>query len=386
MRVSRMQGRYCRWVIGLAGAVVLVGCGSEMPTAPTPQGWEVAKSRGRAVVNPEEYLVAAGCTASTGGRGADLITITPLLGTPVQFRCTNVDHDSITAAVGRYFAASEAANGDASMMAGTWRELSQTWCRATNGGWGADGIWELGVGGQWYDCEIRYKYEYDEGSGGFGSLPTMNIDYPFAPPSGGGGGGSTTVPPPPPATVHIDTVAITLLVDGEEADSLPVCKDNNGVLQFQMSVSKATWCNSPNAEGVQSAAIQAAITRMHEMGGECAPLADLLQTALDHQNIHVGRVLNQFGQVMNGMGVSGSRSANDGADQAYITIHPDMIEKYYNKSKRVVLANGVHETEATLQSILAHEADHSLYGFDLHLSTNSLQTPHSQSCSDLGVQ
>jgi hypothetical protein len=200
MRVRGIGMELAKWATLAALTLALAACGAEAPTAPDVQGWEfVGGGRGRTVVNPLEFMLAAGCSVAEGPGDSTRIGIKPILGPAFQFSCPGVPSDTVHAAMSRFVAADSAANGSASMMLGTWDVVSREYCYASAGGWQADGSYYLPPQGMLYDCFWVETYTLILPGGGnvfptipiapgVGAFPTATLD-------------SSLVDPPQPADV-----------------------------------------------------------------------------------------------------------------------------------------------------------------------------------------
>lgn len=202
MQVSRFSRDLVRGFAPITVVIVLAGCGAEMPTSPEVQGWElVGGGRGRTVTNPEEYMIAVGCSVFTGSSDSTVMAIKPIDGPAQRFRCAGVRLDTVRAAMTRYVSATQSANGNASLLLGSWDVVSREYCYASAGWWQADGSYYLPSEGTLYDCFWEETWTYiPQAWPGFWNL------IPIAP---GGGGGtptptvdSTLVDPPRPGDIE----------------------------------------------------------------------------------------------------------------------------------------------------------------------------------------
>ena len=195
MRVSRISRDFvCRFA-PMAVVITLAACGAETPSSPEVQGWElVGGSKGRAAVNPMEYLGAVGCRIHASASDTNVIGIGSPVGPPTLFTCPGVTRDSIAAAGERFLAAAVAANGNASMMGSYFTYVYTRYCAATGGYMGANGYWVLGAGDSFSNCELRL-------TGGYWTDPNPEIpggayfDDLLLGGAGSGSGGIAVLPP-----------------------------------------------------------------------------------------------------------------------------------------------------------------------------------------------
>lgn len=179
----------------MAVVITLAACGAETPSSPEVQGWElVGGSKGRAAVNPMEYLGAVGCRIHASASDTNVIGIGSPVGPPTLFTCPGVTRDSIAAAGERFLAAAVAANGNASMMGSYFTYVYTRYCAATGGYMGANGYWVLGAGDSFSNCELRL-------TGGYWTDPNPEIpggayfDDLLLGGAGSGSGGIAVLPP-----------------------------------------------------------------------------------------------------------------------------------------------------------------------------------------------
>lgn len=158
--------------------------------------------------------------------------------------------------------------------------------------------------------------------------------------------------------------------------AIPTCPANASSPDVQKA-----WCAGATPTSTQLTRIQAALSRMHQLGGICDQLATIGDAVLSHGTLRVFPQSNfkATGWAPLGGGSSGPRSfvliSNVATDNIYDALH-------FGTSRD---PNSGTTYVATLQSILAHELDH-LKGND-HItnpdgSVNQARTPNDLACAD----
>ncbi|MCC6245868.1 MAG: hypothetical protein IT353_23750 [Gemmatimonadaceae bacterium] len=171
--------------------------------------------------------------------------------------------------------------------------------------------------------------------------------------NGGGGssGGSTGEGPLPDPNLFFGT------------DTIPDCAAGN------LHPYRTTWCNGTHPTPSDSATIQAAITRMHAIGGVCTTRATTLQGLLNRGRIRLYHPT--------ALAIGGAAPVGQG-DNAWMILSEAWITQWPDATRPAT--NGPHPR--TLQSSLAHEADH-LAGDGGHTDPEGYETTNSRACSDV---
>lgn len=155
--------------------------------------------------------------------------------------------------------------------------------------------------------------------------------------------------------------------DAAVACALPDCSDSN-------EFAEQLWCSASPPDAGARARIRDAIERMRRMGGACVELAARLGW-LEHAGLI--RIFEPDDYPGTGAAVPPA-----GSGAVWLLLSRDFVTTYWNAAHRSgnVDSRGVPRPE-TLQSVLAHEADH-LRGAG-HVDIDGYLTPNTVHCGDL---
>ncbi|MEO8478766.1 MAG: hypothetical protein ABI542_03965 [Gemmatimonadota bacterium] len=317
-------------------------------------------------------MLQAGCHRVRGRSAPGDILFHAEGGALVQFRCPTLSKAGTRDAVRAYKESSFGGAGVARATTGYFvlTVVSTQYCTqideysVVNGVWYWNrSYWDTGSC-QWLDSiEVEWIGQQDLApdpwsnyccSGGSGDPPPP----PPLPP-----------PPPPPPDSGDATVVPWLDQDSEMPWSPPDC------FQTQTEPGDIWWCQGSQPSGKNLTRVNAAITRMRQLGGMCAVLADSAEALLARGTL---RLHPGGGSGYTGRDASGS----------YMTINQVFATHGFDANNPIELEDN-HVPSGyfvTLQFMLAHEAEHLIAGNSGHigsLAPNKWKMQHTTACDDI---
>lgn len=141
------------------------------------------------------------------------------------------------------------------------------------------------------------------------------------------------------------------------------------------------WCAGQTPNSTQLPRIQAALARMHQIGGICDELATIGDAVLSRGHLRV------FPQSSYAFGGSAPLGGGSSGGLSWMIISQDLTDRIYDAAHMGTAKdpNSGNTYPATLQTILTHELDH-LKGNN-HITNpdgrpNLIMTPNMRACAD----